>query len=98
MKVCLKRTGGLAGMTKQWKIDFSILPSQKTSEFKKLLEAANFFAIGTNLVRPEQGRDQFCYEITVEEENKKHTVQCVEETVPKPLNDCLKWIHAHCSC
>lgn len=89
MKVRLKRTGGVTGMTKQWEIDFEMLPSEKAFEFKKLLEAANFFALGANLVSTGQNRDQFCYELTVEEAEKKHTVQCTESSLTKPLMNLL---------
>ena len=89
MKVRLKRTGGIAGMTKQWEIDFCTLPSEKVFEFKKLLEAANFFALGANLVSASQSRDQFCYELTVEEEGKKHTVQCAEDLMTKSMRNLL---------
>ncbi len=92
MKVTLKRTGGVAGMMKQWAINMNALPTQKAAEFKELLEAANFFALGASLVNSGQNRDRFCYELTVEKEGKKHTVQCAEEALSAPLRRCLDWI------
>ena len=94
MKVTLKRTGGVGGMTRQWELDINKLPSQKALEFRTLLETTNFFALGASLVNPAQSRDRFCYELTVEKEGKKHTVQCSEESLSAPLRRCLDWITA----
>ena len=92
MKIKLTRTGGVAGMIKQWEIDLNALPTQRVLEFKKLLETANFFALGASLVKSGQSRDEFCYELTVEKEGKRHTVQCAEEELSQPLRRCLDWI------
>ena len=92
LKVCLKRTGGVAGIRGQWEIDGHALDSKKASELKKLLETADFFSLPCEVGNLKEVRDVFCYELTVEDEDKKHTVRCAEPAVPKPVRDCLDWI------
>ena len=97
MKVRLKRTGGIAGIRRQWEIDELILASKKASEWKKLLDKANFFSLPGELGNSERARDAFCYELTVEDKDKKHTVKCTEQNAPKSLCDCLEWIRKNFS-
>ena len=92
MKVCLKRTGGLAGILRQWEFDERRLASNKASELKRLLETANFFSLPREVGSPKEARDMFCFELTVEDADRKHTVSCAEPAMPKPLRDCLDWI------
>ena len=92
MKICLKRTGGLGGISKGWEVDDADLDPEKASELKRLLEAADFFSLSRELGAHEQVRDHFIYEVTVEGIHKKHTVQCAEPAIPKPLWDFFEQI------
>ena len=92
LKVCLKRTGGVAGIRGQWEIDGRALDSKKASELKKLLETADFFSLPLALGDCGEARDGFFYELTVEAEDRKHTVKCAESAVPMPVRDCVDWI------
>lgn len=92
MKIYLKRTGGLAGIAKKWELDEQRLDPHKAAELKKLLKEADFFALPGALGGPNQARDAFIYELTVELEGRKRTVICCEETAGAPLRRCLELI------
>ena len=92
MKVRLKRTGGSAGIRGQWEIDDRTLAAKKLAELKRLLQTAAFFSLPPALGNSGEARDVFFYELTVEDEDKKHTVKCAEPALPKPLWDCLEWV------
>ena len=96
MKVRLKRTGGLAGMTQQWEINLQTISSDKAAEFKKLLEAAALLSLPEQAAAQSSGasqcRDFFCYEFTLEEKNQKKTLQFSEDQLSKPLRDCVEWM------
>ncbi len=90
MKVTLKRTGGVGGLTRHWTIDSDTLSPVKAEELKTLLKGTDFSSIKS--VSPGQCRDHFCYEITIEKQEKKKTVQCSEENLTAPLRHCIDWI------
>jgi hypothetical protein len=92
MRIKLKRTGGVAGIPREWELDEGALSPQKVQELKKLLRRADFFALPSEAGGPGRARDAFRYELTVEEGERKHTVRCAEPEVPPPLWDCIEWI------
>lgn len=92
MKVQLKRSGGVAGISRRWELDERTLSSEQAQELKRLLERAGFFALPLQLGSAGQARDTFCYELIVEDEGKRHMVKCAEPSVPRPLWDCIEWI------
>ncbi len=92
MRVSLKRTGGVAGIPREWQIDVRALAPKKASEFRELLKTANFFSLPSQVGKIGPTRDAFCYELTIEDQGKRHTVKCAERGAPKPLCDCLEWI------
>ena len=92
MKVCLKRTGGLAGISKQWEIHESALSVKKASELKRHLEKADFFSLPGEIKGSKKMRDGFFYELVVEDEGRKHRVGRCELGVSKSFYDCLQWI------
>lgn len=97
MKVRLKRTGGVAGIPRQWEIDERALAPKKALEFRGLLKTANFFALPPQVGKIGTTRDAFCYELTIEDQGQRHTVNCVEQDAPKTLCDCLEWVSKNSS-
>ena len=94
MKACLKRTGGVAGILKQWDISESALSVKNVSGLKSLLEKASFFSLPSEIKSPKKVRDSFFYELTIEDKGRKHRVRRCEP-ISKSLCDCLQWIKAH---
>jgi len=92
VKAQLKRSGGVAGIPRRWELDERALASKQAQEFKRLLERAGFFALPLQMGSAGPARDAFCYELTVEDEGKRHTVKCAETAPPRPLWDCIEWI------
>ena len=92
MKVSLKRTGGLAGIPRQWEIDERRLSPVQLKEPKKILTEADFFGLPSELGNPGESRDVFIYQLEVEDEERRHTVKCCEPSLLDPLRDCIEWI------
>ena len=92
MKVHLKRTGGIAGICQEWKVDTSMIPPDKQLELKTLLEVARFFFLPSE-INPDPGvRDAFYYEMSVECLDKAHKIRCSDSSLPKNLYPCFAWI------
>ena len=92
MRIRLKRTGGLAGIPREWELDERALSPQKRQELKKLLRRADVFALPSEVEGSGRARDAFRYELTVEDGERKHTVRCAEPDVPPPLRECIEWM------
>jgi len=92
MRIKLKRTGGLAGIPREWELDERALSTQEVQELRRLLRKADFFALPSEAGGPGRARDAFWYELSVEEGERKHTVRCAEPATPPPLRDFIEWI------
>jgi hypothetical protein len=92
MRIKLKRTGGVAGIPREWELDEQTLSPQEAQELRNLLRRADFFALPSEVEGSGRARDAFRYELTVEEGERKHTVRCAEPEVPPPLRACIEWI------
>ncbi len=87
MKVRLKRSGGMAGIPREWQIDEGSLSQQEAQKLSRLLAQAGFFSLPSEAGRTGQARDVFFYELTVEEGEKRHTVKCAEPGLSRLLRD-----------
>ena len=92
MRVRLKRTGGLAGIQRQWEMDERKVSPVQLKKLKKILKEANFFGLPSELESPGESRDVFFYQLEVEDEGRTHTVKCSEPSLAEPLRDCIEWI------
>jgi hypothetical protein len=92
MRIKLKRTGGVAGVPREWELDEGALSPQQLQERKTLLRRAEFFALPSEAGGSGRARDAFRYELTVEEGERTHTVRCAEPDVPPPLRACMEWM------
>lgn len=92
MRVRLKRTGGLAGIPREWQLDEGSLSQQQAQELSRLLAQVGFFSLPSEVGRPGRARDAFFYELTVEEGEKRHRVKCAEPALSPPLRDCIDWV------
>jgi hypothetical protein len=85
MRFHFVRTGGFAGLRLTATIDSDALPEEESEMLMDELDNANFFELPPVLHEPSEGADRFQYEITVEEEEKSHTIAAGEAAVPENL-------------
>ncbi len=85
MRIQFERSGGFVGMLVQTTIDTASLPSEEAEKYQQMVENANFFDLPAQITSPSPGADQFQYKVTVEEEERWHTVETSDQAAPDSL-------------
>jgi hypothetical protein len=91
MHVMLQRTGGFTGIPMNKTVDVANMPSHDIGKFRQMVETAKFFQLPATILSAPQP-DRFQYEITIEQDGKRHTVKVAETAVPAELKPLLNWI------
>ena len=92
MKIYFERSGGFAGMRMTASLDTASLDLDKANKLEDIVRNSSFFTLAPKTVRPQMGADYFRYKITIETQDKKHTVEVTDMMIPpslKPLIDIL---------
>ncbi len=90
MRIRFERTGGFAGMRLTATIDTEALPLERADELRRLVDAASFFDLPTTIRSSAPGADQFQYQLTIEVEGRRHTVEVSEAAAPEALQPLLR--------
>lgn len=86
MRIYFERSGGFAGMRVSTTIDTESLGSEETHELQQLTDAAKFFALPAMITTTSPaGVDQFQYKVTIETEDRQHTVETGDASAPDTL-------------
>jgi hypothetical protein len=91
-KIMFERSGGFAGITLSHRLDTDALTDHESEHARKLIEAANLFALPKLLKSRDAMPDRFEYKITVQEKSKRKTIVVGDRSAPanlKPLIDYL---------
>ena len=96
MKVYLEKSGGFAGMVTSTSLDTQTLPPSEAHEIQNLIENSHFFDLPSRSPQSSKSKkgaaDYFTYKITVQNDEKEHTVQFSDlnmQSKVKPLIDFL---------
>ncbi|MBW4665918.1 MAG: hypothetical protein KME60_00380 [Cyanomargarita calcarea GSE-NOS-MK-12-04C] len=92
MRISFERTGGFAGISKTATIDTVTLPADEAKTLPTLVETADFFNLPTEIPALPNQSDRFVYTVTVEENDRKHTVTVSESAVPANLQPLVEWL------
>ena len=93
MRISIERTGGFAGMINTKTVDSADLPEHEANQLPQLVEAANFYNLPPDISVPPNQPDRFEYTLTVEQEDRKHTVKVSEAAVPGNLKPLVEWLN-----
>ena len=85
MKISYQRTGGFAGMRITYDLLTENLHPEEAEELNQLIDEADFFNLPDIIMRQSMGHDQFQYRLTVEYEEKQHSVEVGDGAVPENL-------------
>ncbi len=85
MRIQFERTGGFAGMRMATTIDMESLSAGEARELREMVDAAHFFDLPAVIKSPTPGADQFHYKLTVEVEERRHTVETSDAAAPETL-------------
>jgi hypothetical protein len=92
VRITLKRSGGFGGIRTTASLDLSKLPKKKIAEAQALIDAVKFFDLPSS-IRPDHPQpDRFQFELTIETDNRTHTVSIAEEAASKELRALLAWV------
>ena len=92
VKICFKRTGGLAAISLSVTLDTEALPAEDSIRLHTLINAVSLFDQPDSLRSAIPGADRFHYEIKAEAEGRIKTIEIDESAVPdifRPLLDHL---------
>jgi hypothetical protein len=91
MHVTIQRTGGFAGIPVIKSIDAASLSASEIDDLEQMIESARFFALPA-LIPSKSQPDRFEYQITVEQNGKKHSVTAAEPALPPELKPLVDWM------
>ncbi len=92
LRVQFERSGGFAGLRLAVDLSSDSLPAAEADELRRLVEAARFFELPSEIVGPAKTADQFVYKVTVESADQSHTVTVGESSVPETLRPLIDWL------
>lgn len=92
IRVTLETTGGFAGLTTTKSIDSDEIAAEQANRLRQFVEASDFFNLPATIAYRGPARDFFQYNLTVESEGKKHTIEVDEPAAPSELKPLLQWL------
>jgi hypothetical protein len=90
MRIRFERRGGFTGIPLAATINLDELPDTEKQRIEGLVTAADFFSQQSVPASPRP--DQFRYTLTVDSEEKSHTVSVDESTAPPALRSLIQAI------
>lgn len=92
MRISFERSGGFAGINMVKVFDSANLSENDINQLRRLVAAADFFRLPKNITAKSPQPDRFQYLINVEDNNKKHTVEVGEQSMPGTLRPLVEWL------
>lgn len=95
MRISFKRSGGFAGLVGQnqgIEIDTEKLPQPKAKELEKLVKETRAFDHQSDDTTAYQARDGYQYDLTLDEGERKHSIQTSDGAVPDKLQPLIQWL------
>jgi hypothetical protein len=92
MRISFERSGGFAGINLVKVFDSTNLSENDINQLRRLVEAGDFFRLAKNITAKSPQPDRFQYILTVEDNNKKHTVEVGEQSMPGTLRPLIEWL------
>lgn len=92
MRITFERTGGFAGMRLTKVFDTATLTTEEANRLRQLLDAADFLNLTPNITSSNSQPDRFQYKLTLEDDDRQHTVIIGEQAAPANLKPLLEWL------
>lgn len=90
MRIRFERVGGFTGMRLTAMVDTELLSSEEARDLREMVNTARFFDLPATLTTTTPGADRFTYRVTVEDDERQHTVEASDESVPEALRPLLQ--------
>lgn len=86
MQILLVRSGGFAGTRLSTSINTEVLPPEEVEPLRAMIESASFFELPADLNNQAKMADQFRYQVTIQDEEREHTVRFSDSSMPEKLS------------
>ena len=90
MIIHLVRSGGFGGIRREVRIETQSLSREEREPLEGLVQASGFFSLPRKFPRPGKGADYFTYSITVDDGERRHTVEVSERSLPEGLRPLIR--------
>jgi hypothetical protein len=90
MRINFERTGGFAGMGMGSSFELDDLPVNIADNLRTLIEQVKFFELPNKLADDKNAPDQFTYTITVQSEERQHTIVTGDSSAPKDIRPLIE--------
>lgn len=97
MKIYFERSGGITGSHITLTLDTKLLPPEEVRKIQNILDNSNFFYLPSKDQPPKQGADLYQYNITVETEQCKHSVEISRFPIPSELRPLIEYLSSKIS-
>jgi phage portal protein BeeE len=87
--ITFDRSGGVIGSDMHLELDTQNLSEEDASVLRRLIDEADFFNLPENLV-VQPNTDEFQYQITIDDDERSHTVRVSDSSMEKPLHPLIK--------
>lgn len=92
MRIEFERSGGFTGIPFRRSVSTEDLPSGEQAKLSELVQSAGFFNLPSVISSPSPGADRFQYKISIESDDRSHTVQLDEASVPAQIRPLIAWL------
>lgn len=92
MRVTFERSGGFAGLMITSTADTATMSDAEVEQLEHMVAEAEFFKLPSHIPSGSPQPDRFQYNITIEQEQKRHSVEVGETSVPEKLRPLIDWM------
>jgi Emfourin len=92
MKVSIVRGGGFGGLVTVTTADTASLAPEDAERLRAEVEQTGLFDLPEHMSGPPQQPHPFSYAVTVEDQDRTHTVRVSEEDLPESLSSLVSWV------
>jgi hypothetical protein len=86
MNICFQSSGGFAGINSRIVLDTNSMSADDAMQIQELINDSNFFSLPSESPPPKGGAaDYISYKITVETDERKHSVRTNDIVMPPQL-------------
>jgi hypothetical protein len=90
MIIHLVRTGGFGGMRREVRIETRSLSPGEREPLEGLVRDAGFFTLPEKFPKPGRGADYFTFSITVDDGERRHTIEVAQPSLPESLRPLVR--------
>jgi len=94
MKIIIKTSGGFANIARTVSVDTATLAPQEAADLEAQVTAGGLRDLPRVLRAPNPGADRLTYEITLDDQGRRHVVQADEAAVPERLHRLIEHVRS----